>query len=60
MKKHISNSIKYFSFLPLLVILVVTSKDFNETPSKDKELLSIEKKQQDNTDYRSGEITEIS
>jgi len=60
MKKHILNSIKYFSFIPLLVLLVVTSKDFNESPSNEKELLSIEKKQQNNIDYQLSEPTKVS
>lgn len=60
MKKHIFKSIKYFSFLPLLVLLVVTSKDFNEPSSDDKELLSIEKKQQDKIEYQASDIIKIS
>lgn len=60
MKKQIINSVKYISFLPLLVLLVVTSKDFNEPSSNDKELLSIEKKEQNNIDYQLSDHTKIS
>ena len=60
MKKHIINLVKYISFLPLLVLLVVTSKDFNEPSPNDKELLSIEKKEQINIDYQLNDHTKIS